>query len=178
MAVLVALLVSWGHFAQNLLTSFYKKEGNQIMDMETTHLAERVRLNWFYGYVHLLTYFSKSDFRWTNILYLIIITSSQAAELGDTGREVVLWVAMGLALWQLLMFAASIFLQGKIRFFRAFSISHQVRPYVCRTIVDCILIFYEFKEWAGVKMSNSSTDWQEHSAPPRRCHLHPMPAEN
>ena len=62
-------------------------------------------------------------------------------------------MAMGLALWQLLMFAASIFLQGKIRwkrldttFFRAFSISHQVRPYVCRTIVDCILIFYEFKE--------------------------------
>ena len=58
-------------------------------------------------------------------------SSSQAVELGDTGREVVLWVAMGLALWQLLMFAASIFLQGKIRwrrlgtsFFKAFSISH------------------------------------------------------
>jgi len=38
--------------------------------------------------------------------------AERAAELGDTGREVVLWVAMGLALWQLLMFAASIFLQG------------------------------------------------------------------
>ena len=37
----------------------------------------------------------------------------QAAELGDTGRQVVLWVAMGLALWQLLMFAASTFVQGK-----------------------------------------------------------------
>ena len=49
------------HFAQNLVTSF-KKEGNQIMDMETTHLAERVRLNWFDGYAYILTYVSKSDF--------------------------------------------------------------------------------------------------------------------
>ena len=37
----------------------------------------------------------------------------QAAELGDTGRQVVLWVAMALALWQLLMFAASTFVQGE-----------------------------------------------------------------
>ena len=43
----------------------------------------------------------------------IITTISQAAELGDTGRQVVLWVAMGLALWQLLMFAASTFVKGK-----------------------------------------------------------------
>ena len=38
---------------------------------------------------------------------------SQAVELGDTGRQVVLWVAMGLALWQLTMFAASTLVQGK-----------------------------------------------------------------
>ena len=38
---------------------------------------------------------------------------SQAAELGDTGRQVVLWVAMALALWQLTMFAATTFVQGK-----------------------------------------------------------------
>ena len=47
------------------------------------------------------------------INYLTTITISQAAELGDTGRQVVLWVAMGLALWQLLMFAASTFVKGK-----------------------------------------------------------------
>ena len=41
------------------------------------------------------------------------IMIAQAAELGDTGRQVVLWVAMGLALWQLLMFAASTFVKGK-----------------------------------------------------------------
>ena len=45
----------------------------------------------------------------TNYITMIV----QAAELGDTGRQVVLWVAMGLALWQLLMFAASTFVQGK-----------------------------------------------------------------
>ena len=38
---------------------------------------------------------------------------SQAVELGDTGRQVVLWVAMGLALWQLIMVAASTLVQGK-----------------------------------------------------------------
>ena len=37
----------------------------------------------------------------------------QAVELGDTGRQVVLWVAMGLALWQLILFAASTLVQGK-----------------------------------------------------------------
>ena len=44
---------------------------------------------------------------------LTTTTISQAAELGDTGRQVVLWVAMALALWQLLMFAASTFVQGE-----------------------------------------------------------------
>ena len=55
----------------------------------------------------------------------------QAAELGDTGRQVVLWVAMGLALWQLLMFAASTFVQGKnlVKGLCTFTLLHGCPPW-------------------------------------------------
>ena len=62
----------------------------------------------------------------------------QAAELGDTGRQVVLWVAMGLALWQLLMFAASTFVQGKnlVKGLCTFTLLHGLPTLVQRLAID------------------------------------------